>query len=596
MRPTYRVVLGVFLCALLLAAPLASAQALQQLHANPLLVVKINKPKEINTKVAALLQRLGLDKLDAKLQDPLNALLTEAGIKEGLDLNGEAAVGLYEDPQGGPEPHVLIVIPVSNYKAFLTNFADAKKDGELDTFKFKNSPEAAFAVNWGNYAVLAPEHSKALLAKKPAGVKVEALAGKQLDAHDVVLYVNARLLGDKALPEFKKARPNLLAELDNDLKRDLPNQKFAPVIKALANQAFNAVEETLMDAQAATIGISLTDKGINSTVVAEFTPDTYIGKLMARSKNTNAPLLAGLPADRQYFAFGGAIMDPELTTKLFDDLLGPAVKELAAVGDDAKTINNVVDAMKKMFASTTGSAMGYVKPTGAPGEQPIMQAVSVVKGDAAQIAASQKAVMIAYADFFKILPQTPGLTMGFENKEKVKTVDGVTLDQSTMTFKVDANDPQAAQVGEMFKLFYGKDGMQTLSGVVDNKTFIAVIGGNDALISSAIAAAKKGDGGLSQAAHIKAVDSQLPASRGLVFYIALDNIIGTGMDFAQQFGAPLPRIKLPPDLPPIGVAVGTEGSAIRIDTHLSNELLEKLVSAGMQAFMMMQRPGNRGGL
>jgi len=53
-------------------------------------------------------------------------------------------------------------------------------------------------------------------------------------------------------------------------------------------------------------------------------------------------------------------------------------------------------------------------------------------------------------------------------------------------------------------------------------------------------------------------------------------------------------LKLPQDMPPVGVTVGTEGSAMRIDTHISTELIENLVSAGLQAAMMMrggQAPG-----
>jgi len=74
--------------------------------------------------------------------------------------------------------------------------------------------------------------------------------------------------------------------------------------------------------------------------------------------------------------------------------------------------------------------------------------------------------------------------------------------------------------------------------------------------------------------------------------------VNTGVTYANQFGFPV-KLQMPPNLPPIGVSAGTEGTAFRVDSHVPSQLVQSLVMAGMQAFMQMQQgqqPGGPGGL
>jgi hypothetical protein len=119
--------------------------------------------------------------------------------------------------------------------------------------------------------------------------------------------------------------------------------------------------------------------------------------------------------------------------------------------------------------------------------------------------------------------------------------------------------------------------------------------GDEEMVSSTIAATKKGEDALSQTELVKSISAQLPKDRAMVYYIALDNIATTVLDFMGQMGFKIP-LRLP-EMSPIGVSMSSEGSVIRIDTAISSDMIEKMVSAGMQAAMMMQNPGaKRGGL
>jgi hypothetical protein len=143
---------------------------------------------------------------------------------------------------------------------------------------------------------------------------------------------------------------------------------------------------------------------------------------------------------------------------------------------------------------------------------------------------------------------------------------------------------------------YGPNGMSGVAGAINGTTYIQCIGGDDELINAVVAAAKSDDQALVQLPHIKSVSAQLPQSRSMVMYIHLDNLATTILSYAAQFGFRVP-LKLQPDIPPVGISAGTEGSALRIDMVISNELIENAVSAGMQV-MMMRQGGNRppGGL
>ena len=65
------------------------------------------------------------------------------------------------------------------------------------------------------------------------------------------------------------------------------------------------------------------------------------------------------------------------------------------------------------------------------------------------------------------------------------------------------------------------------------------------------------------------------------------------MQYAQGFGLPV-KLQLKPNLPPIGGSVASEGTSIRMDSHVPTSLLQNVISAGMQAYTQMQGGGAGG--
>jgi hypothetical protein len=450
-----------------------------------------------------------------------------------------------------------------------------------------------YAQSWGKYAAMSDD--KAFFAQKPAGMRVTGASRAQLDKNDVVMYANVKVLSAKALPMLREAKGQALAEVERELKANAQfNQKFTPAVRAVVQQLIAVAEQTLTDGQGATVGLNITDKGINTTILGEFAEGSYAGNLVKGIKNSDANLIAGLP-NRKYFFFAGAATNPETSTRMLGDFIDPIQKELVAAGPEGKVFTDMIDSMKKSFANTSGFAIGYAAPTGAPGTQSVVQPVVVMQGNAQQQLEAQRQYFAASQELMKLMvPPEAGMTMVFKSEPNGKNVAGTALDAVTMQFKVDPNNPQGAQMDQMIKIMYGPDGMSGAMGAINDKTFIMALGGGDELVGAVVAAAKANDAALSQLAHVKSVTDQLPQNRAVVYYIAPDNIASTVLTYMAQFGMRVP-LKLQPDIPPIGIAFSTEGTAVRIDTVFTNELIENIVAVVFQAQMMRQGGGARPG-
>lgn len=373
--------------------------------------------------------------------------------------------------------------------------------------------------------------------------------------------------------------------------------QYFPALGAMMDQYFAGAEQFLNDATAATFSLNLTDEGLNTTAAAEFIPGSYLGNVAKGIKNNNRSLLAGLPGGRQYFAFGGMLITPEVMSKVFTDAADPVLKQLAGAGQGGQTVTSMVNAWKTAFDNTKTTTVGYVAPAKeAIGQDSLIQAVTISTGNARQIAQSQKTIVKGMSGLFQNLPKQAANggkapKMDMQYKDAARTVNGVKLDEFKMNIQMDAdNDPQAAQAQRMMQMMYGQNGMTAVMGPVNDTTFLAVQGGSEKLIADAVNAAKNPQDQLGGTAPVKAASAQLPRDRFFVFYVALDQIITTGGQYAQNMGLPV-NLQLPKNLPPIGMTMSSESNGMRFDTHVPTTTVQSIVAAGMQAYMNMQGGG-----
>jgi hypothetical protein len=592
-----RLIAAIATLSLLAAASAAQAQVLDQIPSSAMVVLKVKNLSAVSAKVAKFANDLGVAQMAPPLADPLGALQEHLKIKDGLDKNGDLALAFF-DPATvtdvTEDRSLLLVLPVTDYKAFLGNFPDAKTQGDVTQVAFADDPQPAYMANWGNYAVISA--SKMLVSTKPtSALKPPAASQAELDAKDFVVYANVVALRDKLRPLGASAKDSFTQLFEMQFKSRPGSEKYLPIVDAAIGQVFAAYDAFLRDADGATASLNLNPEGVSLAFQADFQPQSYLGKIIAQHKNTSDSLLTGLPQGK-YLISGGIVLTPAVTAQLFTDCLGPIQKAADDGGADLKPVSDAIESMKTAFAAFEGENFGVLNPNLAQaGQQSLVQILAVITGDAATIKqatekaqASQQALMQSLG-----LPGMDGVKM--TATPNAKTIDGVTFDSMVTAPDPAATSPAAAQQARMMQLMYGPQGMVAYTGVLDPKHLLVAGGVDDAEISSLIAAAKAQSAPLADNAGIKSVAANLPDRRFEAVYIDLGDLVGAGLGYAKQMGLPV-QIQLPPDLPPVGVAVSAQQSALRIESYTPTSLIQAMVAAGMQGYMQMQGGGGGGGL
>lgn len=602
MRPLHRVITASTLLVVGLCGGWARAQALEQVPSDAVGVFEVKDLQDLSTKVAKFAKTLGIDQFDPRWADPLASLQDNFDLKQGLNKNGDLAIAFFDKPDkkdakaNSPageanEPAAVVIVPTDDYKAFLTNFTDVKDKGDgISEVTVKKNQEKLYVTERGKYAVAAMD--RLLLSDhKPGGFKLQGAAEQEAKTKDAIFYVDIKTLRPRIQEGITQARNGMKQMFDQPNNAGNPfAAQMTPQMRKMIEAYFTIGEQIVRDANSGALSFNLTDTGISTAAMADFEPNSELGKLMAQMQNTDQPLLAGLP-EGSYFTYGGIKLTPEVSTKLFTDFLEPILKDLKA-GDQNQDMSKALDAMKDSLGVTKSMAMGYVAAGGGPG-QGMLSIVGVIHGDANKILADQKEAMPLAAN----LMGAPGKKSSFEvNFGEPKTVDGVKFETYTMKLNFDPNDPMGAQAQQMMTMMYGRNGLTGAFGVVNPDTMVTIGMASDQLTSAAIAAAKDNTDTLDQMKGVQKVAGELPKQRVFEGFVALDNIANAAVKFARQQGMPL-QFKLPPNLPPIGFSGGTDNAAVRLDLVIPTQLIQSITAAAMQAFMQQNGgPGQGGGI
>jgi len=572
MKQMHRFVPAAALLIALALAGRARSQAIEQVPSNATGVLQVKNLQELSNKIAKLSKTLGIDQMDQRFADPLGSLMTEMDVKQGLNKNGDMAMGFMKPAKGAEnenEPDLVVVLPVDDYKAFLANFQDVKDvGGGVSEVTVKKNGEKLVMASRGKYAVSAK--NKTLLAAT-GGFKLQGSAIKEAAAKDALLYIDVKSIRSELQDGYKNARTEIKKALEDPNNAAATGVKVPPFVFAMYDKV---ATELINGTKTVAISFNLNDVGLGAAVLGDFEADSYVGKLVAKSRNEDRSVLSGLP-DRPYLMYGGASLTPEVTQQLFTDFVD-LIKQNP--GDMKKDdLDKYTETVRKSLASMRSVNFGLVAPQ--QGE-PFIQVVELVRGDAQQMLDMAKQAMPLSNKF--MAGMNTGKTKASVKFDEPTTVDGVKLTPYKMTVEVDPNDAAAVQQKQIMDMAYGPNGVSGLMGVINDKTFISIMTPNQKLVSEAIAAAKADKDALGQADAIKQVAGQLPKQRGAEFYIALDNIATTAVAVAKQQGLPV-QFKLPPNLPPIGVSLANEGSTARIDGFIPTRLVESMTAAVIQA-------------
>jgi hypothetical protein len=568
-------------------------QVLEQVPSNALGIFEVKDMQGASTKVAALAKKLGIDQMDPRWADPLGSVMTQMHLKKGVRKDGDMAIAFFNPKKDAPagqkagapdsssdQPPLVVLIPVDDYKAFLAtgddgNFAEVKDvGGGISQVTVPTNKEKLFVIQRGNYAVSAMD--KSLLANHD-GIKLQGPAANEAKTKDAIVYVDVK----SVRPQLQKAYEGVREEAKKQLQgqNNPVGMSLPPVVFALYDKA---ASQLISDTRSAAISFNLNDAGLSTAGIADFEPDSYLGKLVSESKNSSSPMFAGLP-DRPYLMYGSAVLTPQVMDRLLTDVID-TIKQSETDKSKSEDLNKYLEASRKAVKNMQSTAFGMVAPN--PGEA-LIQVLGLTHGDA-------KSLMEYTKEGLSYVNSFTGMTTN-KMKADVKlgdamTTDGVQVQPYSIKLDFDPNDPMAAQQKQIMAMMYGPNGMSGYLAAVNDHTLLQAQNVSEKVLSEAIAAAKGGTDTLDKSEPMKSTSDQLPKERGLEFYIAVDQIAKTAVAFMKQQGMAIP-FKLPPNLPPVGMTMTKDGSAARMDTFVPTKLVEAITSAVMQTMMQMNGGG-----
>jgi len=580
-----RVTLGAVALMMMISVS-ARAQVLPLMPSDAMVVFKIKNLQDLSTKAAVLIKDWGLDQMRPELADPLGSLLAITGMGAGLDKAGEVGVAIFPNPAGNGPPDVLGLVPVSDYKAFIAALPKATTAGDLTTFQPGGKP--IFVTNWGKYAAISA--NQALATTKGQGIVAPPASAKELDSKDIIVFANMPVIRKQALPMFQMMKPMMLQQMAKGMQQaPNANPQMVALMNVYMGQILNAVEEFLTDSDGAVFGLTLSKDGISTALLADFRADSRMGKAFKGMKNASGSLTAGLP-DSKYLFFGGAAVDPA-GLQLLSEFTAPIEKAIADQGEQGKPMVAYFNAMKDYMAATKQVNFGMLTPpaNAIQNGSGFIQAVSIVTGDPTKLVAATKSMMEHNAAVMAASGVTNFKTTMTPN---AATLAGVSLDRYTTTMG-EPQTPQEQQMAFIMQIIYGKNGPSGYMGKVADDKVIQTIGGDDVFATAAVTAASKNVDALA-GGNVGAVTANLPKERLGAIYVSVDQIATVVLDVMAARGVP-GGVKLPANLPPIGMTFGADGAAFRVDSYIPSTLVKSMVAAGLQLYLQQMPGGAQGG-
>ena len=568
----------------------ALAQSLSSVPDNAIVFAKVNRIDQTNKKLSALLKQWGVAAMDPQFADPLATLQSKLKVDKGLKTDGDLAVIVF-NTQAIPGPHegppVVVMLPITDYAVFSSNFVDATVEGDITDITLPETQEPAYMAQWGNYAAISTDRK--LVSQKPKASKAGGLAGKELTDKDIVVYVNFASFRQQANAFMGMGQMMMAGQMEQAAQAKPATAKYAGLAKIFVQQLFTGLTHVVNETQAVTYGVSLSDQGVQVTYLAEFAPKSYLAGLVQSWKPQGATAIAGLPAGK-YAAVAAWNIDGATANTLINDALGPIVTEAQTMGEDGKPIVDYIQATTQIFASTRSQTFGMTVGQGEAGKSPLFNMVSVLQGEAAKIAQGEL-LMISSQEEFQNALMPAGAGSKTALVKGAKTVDGVKFDQATVTADTTSGSPAQQK---MVEAMYGPGGIQMSWGAVNPQTLLLTTHKDDAAISSAIVAAKAMKPMLIDA-PTKASLSALPSKGFMQAFIYGDQIMEMVSKGSQtMMGMPI-EFKIPADTPPVALGMSTEGTAVRMDLYVPSPLIEAIAKAAMQEAVKGQQVKQKAG-
>lgn len=533
----------------------------------------------------------------AGMADALGEFKRSIGINKGMRDDGAMLLAIANVSQlsEGEEADFVLLMPVSDYGAFVSNFGGlATGVAELTL----PNGEKAFSKQSGSHAVMSSRRERIdAYAPTKDRAKFAAAAGKlgthYLTSSHVSVMLRISSMSAKLQDQLAAAMKAAMEEVSA-----APGGAAAAAMMTMYGDALNAI---VRDSETAVMGLDAGEEGIGMTMALQLKPNTPTAKTFGNAGGAGN-ILNQMP-NRPYLWANAFSVEGIGLSSLLDEILGRMKGDLAWVSEMVQPARPLVDKTRRI-------AQVIYAPQGAMGlGTNLLSGVTVIETTNGQ----------EYANGFKdyinslnnrkfpvgpppnAMPGAPvqPLEMSITSSYTANAlaVEGSQVDQ----YSIQYNFPpqllqQMGQAGGLMMMLGG--GGQTGYTTVKDNLVLMTTTPDPQLMKSALSALGSPDAGMGENVHVKAIRANLTPDPMAEFYLDVGSIAKTvSMIAGMMMGGQAELIKAPDDLPPVAVSASIQdgGFAKRLYVPMSVIRFGRdATQQAMQAFAPQEEVGEPG--
>lgn len=562
-RTRFILSLAVVLSLAMLAASTARAAdtVLDLIPDDALAFAVVNRIGQTDAKIEQLAQSMKKPSTEETL---LEMLQKKFHVEEGLDRQRAVAVVAMPSSRPAGEPVPFVLVPVTNYQAFVDQFEPEEVTSKISRVTFGR--EDGLMANKDGYAIVVEYRNQALLETLLAGKTsiAESVAPWKtwIDESDAIAVVTAqgvKLFTDRASKELDKMKPVFERMGPQGAQAAAVFAMYQRML-AMAGKEFTAVGAGLVIEK---------DNSVHLTGRARFQPGGELAGWFKDIKPLAANPWAGVP--NEPYALAGAGVLPE---ELMKGLMGFSMDAMKA----NSSIYGLNDEQMKQLAAMSVESMKDVQAMAMsfgvvePG-QPLYQAVTTTL----RVTDSQ-AFLDQYADLVKSMAQLAadadqsmlkGMTA---TPVEIAGCKGIDL---TVNLSALYENPQFGRFAPIFKAMYGPENEMHVYLVAADKTTVAVAYLDRDRAELAVKAATQAGESLAANASLASMTKRLPEGAQWLMFWDLQGTIQL-VQRVIDMAAPAGAIELPefPAAPPVAVGVTVSPTEARKDVLIPAEVLQ----------------------
>lgn len=536
-------VLGMLLAAGLAATPaVAIPPALDRVPAEAPIVIGI---RDLNHLFTSVERWTGVFAPEEEMEEL--AMVEDILGTPGVNADGSAAVVLNFVP-GAEEPIPVIIVPVSDYEAFVEAMNGQAGDG-VSTLEIEG--EEAYARNLGGgFVALGPDFDAVSDFQGESG---------RLAAHEARLGKNAAAAADDAdlfvIVDLQAMRPFLemgMQQMEQSMA--MAGMMGGEAVQAQMEMMMGAARAVVDEGRTAFIGMGSGEDGLWLDFAGQFAEGSDTAGVFAEGGNAGA-LLNKLPPIDYIAAF--AI---DTSSEGIRGLMGQMAElnQGMGFGIDVGQMAELVNGQATVIGVTPGLFAGGL----------FANTVQFTATARPQELLEKSAEMIREMD-----GQTQqGLKFSTSFEKDAAKAGDTPLHAYGVTMEVDPNDENAMMASmamqQMAMIFGAEAGPKGFIALTDNGMY-QTMSRNTTLMSKAL----DSGGGLDSKAGIEAVSKRLPDNRTGVAYVNVKGVTDMVAPMLAMMGG-VDLGEIPEDLSPIAMSLSTGGGGMHSRVFMPADVLQ----------------------